>query len=73
MLGIRTLLYILGIALIVWILLRRSKERTVAKKPGTKVSDMVRCAGCGTYVPRGEAIRDGDTYYCCNAHRNQDH
>ena len=69
--GFRTLIYILGIALVVWILLRRGRERSVTKKPDTKVGNMVRCASCGTYVPNSEAIKDGDSYYCCNAHRNQ--
>ena len=72
MLGIRTLIYALGIALIVWILLRRGRERSVTKKPGTKVGNMVRCARCGTYVPLSEAIKHGDSYYCCDAHRYQD-
>jgi len=72
MFGIRVLIYLLGIGLIVWILIRLAKGSSVEKKPTKQVDDMVRCARCGMFVPRHEAIRDEDRYYCCNQHRDED-
>lgn len=72
MFGIRVLLYLVGIALVVWILFRLAKSPQVEKKPTKKVGDMVSCARCGTYVPREEALQDGDRYYCCSEHRDED-
>ena len=72
MFGIRVLIYLLGIALVVWILMRLAKSPGVENKPGKKVGDMVRCARCGTYVPRNEALQDGGRFYCCSKHRDED-
>jgi len=66
MFGIRVLIYLLGIGLIVWILMR------LEKKQAKQVDDMVRCTRCGMFVPRHEAIRDEDRYYCCSQHRDED-
>jgi uncharacterized protein len=72
MFGIRVLIYLLGIGLVVWILIRLAKGPRVEEKPAKKVNDMVRCARCGTFVPRDEAIGEEDRYYCCNQHRDED-
>ena len=72
MFGIRVLIYLLGIALVVWILWRLAKRPRVENKPGKRVGDMVRCTHCGTYVPRNEALRKGDDYYCCSQHRDEE-
>jgi len=74
MFGIRILIYLLGIALVIWILLRlaRGQRQRVEKKPTRQVNDMVRCEHCGTFVPRHEAISEDEHYYCCNQHRDED-
>lgn len=76
MFGIRTLLYLVGIGLVVWILLRLYRKPEVGPKsepgPQRHVGNMVRCARCGTYLPHGEALPSGDSYYCCTAHRDED-
>jgi uncharacterized protein len=72
MFGIRVLIYLLGIALVVWILWRLAKGPRIENKPGKRVGDMVRCSRCGTYVPRNEALRKGDDYYCCSQHRDEE-
>ncbi len=72
MFGIRVLIYLLGIGLVVWILFRLAKAPRVEKKPAKKVDEMVRCARCGMFVPRHEAISEGDRYYCCSQHRDED-
>lgn len=30
---------------------------------------MVSCATCGLHVPRNEALRQDDRFYCCEEHR----
>jgi len=72
MFGIRVLIYLLGIALVVWILFRLARNPSVEKPTTKKVDDMVRCARCGTFVPRDEAIQEGDRNYCSTQHRNED-
>jgi len=72
MFGIRVLIYLLGIGLVVWILIRLAKGSRIEEKPAKQVGDMVGCAHCGTFVPRHEAIREEDRYYCCSQHRDQD-
>ena len=72
MFGIRVLIYLLGIGLIVWILMRLAKGPRIEKQQTKKVDDMVRCARCGMFVPRHEAISAEDRYYCCSQHRDED-
>lgn len=72
MFGIRVLIYILGIALVIWILFRLAKGPAVENKPAKKVGDMVRCARCGTFVPRNEALQQADRFYCSRAHLDED-
>jgi len=72
MFGIRVLIYLLGIALVIWILMRLAKTPRLEKKSAKKVGDMVRCTHCGMYVPRHEAIQDSDRHYCCTRHRDED-
>ncbi|MGI9321203.1 MAG: PP0621 family protein [Thiogranum sp.] len=72
MFGIRILIYLLGIALVIWILMRLAKTPRVEEKSTKKVGDMVRCRHCGMYIPRHEAVQDSDHYYCCTEHRDED-
>ena len=73
MFGIRVLIFLLGIGLVVWILIRLAKGPALAKKPQKKVGDMVACSQCGVDVPRSEAIQEGDRYCGCREHRDADH
>ena len=71
MFGIRVLIFILGIALVIWILIRLYKGPAVEQKKTKKVDEMVRCAQCGVFVPRNEALKHGEQFYCCSQHRDQ--
>ncbi|HHJ16431.1 MAG TPA: hypothetical protein ENJ80_07010 [Gammaproteobacteria bacterium] len=73
MFGIRVLIYLVGIGLVIWILIRLAKGPRIGEKPVKQVDDMVRCARCGMFVPRDEAIKDNERYYCCSQHRDEDH
>lgn len=72
MFGIRVLIFLLGIALVVWILFRLARSPSIEKHGKKQVDDMVRCARCGTFVPRSEAIHEGDRDYCSAQHRDED-
>lgn len=72
MFGIRVLIFLLGIALVVWILFRLARSPSNSKPRKKQVDDMVRCARCGTFVPRNEAIHEGDRDYCSTQHRDED-
>jgi len=72
MFGIRTLLYLAGIGLVIWILLRLSRTQRVGEKPLKQVGNMVRCAHCGTHVPENEALHAGGKAYCCREHLDRD-
>jgi uncharacterized protein len=72
MFGIRILLYLVGIALVIWILVRLARAPRVAERPQKRVGSMVRCARCGVHVPENEALRSGNKHYCSSAHRDED-
>lgn len=70
------LLRLILIVLAVWIvivLLRNARARREVKppRPSDKVENMVRCASCGLHLPEKDALRRGDRYYCCAAHRDK--
>ena len=63
-------------ALLAWAALsavRRSlTRRRRGRNPPKRIraaEPMVACAHCGVHVPRSEAVRKGDDYYCSEAHR----
>jgi uncharacterized protein len=54
---------------------RRWRDRRLSRsgaRAGAKVHDqgrMVACRHCGLYLPQQDAVRDGDDFYCSDAHR----
>ena len=67
MLLIRLLLLML-VAWIGWRIWRLLAAPSAGTRP-PPVEDMVRCAHCAVHLPRGQAVQDGDAWYCCEAHR----
>lgn len=68
--GLRTLLLGLalwGLYLIIRHLARQRKQQNI-KRANPKAVDSVQCAHCGLHLPRQEALRQGNTYYCSQAH-----
>lgn len=72
MFGIRILIYLIGIALVVWILFRLYKSPSASRKQPGRVDDMVKCEVCGVFVPRNEALSQDGHYYCSKEHRDQE-
>jgi len=54
-----------GLYLIIRHLLSQRKPERPRK---TRSVDSVECAHCGLHLPRNEALRKGDLYYCNQAH-----
>ncbi len=68
--GLRTLLLGLalwGLYLIIRHLAQQRKQQNI-KRASPKAVDSVQCAHCGLHLPRQEALRRGNTYYCSQAH-----
>ena len=61
-------------ALAIWLAYRVIKYYWGRPKPPgsppepTATPDMVRCAQCGLHVPKLEALRDGEQFYCGTQH-----
>ncbi len=67
------LIRIAVIAIVVWLLIRmvknyRNRVRH-SRHPGRNdIDTMVQCARCKLHVPKREAIRKGNRFYCCRRH-----
>jgi uncharacterized protein len=65
---------LLILALAIWLAYRVIKHYLGRPKPpapqadSTSAPDMVRCEQCGLHVPKLEAVRDGDQFYCGKQH-----
>jgi uncharacterized protein len=58
-----------------WLLFRLIKnwQRRLADKnkpTGEKIDTMVKCATCGVHLPRQNAIKDEQLFFCCEEHKN---
>jgi uncharacterized protein len=68
---LRYLILALVVALVVWLLLGRSRKRGGGDRARSKhapVSFAV-CAHCGVHLPTNEAVIDGARAYCSESHR----
>ena len=66
------LLLIVGVLVVYWIVRSRLRRRNnAARQDNTVADDMVRCAECGVYVPRGESLVVRGQFYCCAAHQRR--
>jgi uncharacterized protein len=70
----RILMLSLLAAVLVWLLVGRrdrvggSRESARAKPPQQPTA-FAQCAHCGVHLPMGEAVLEGATAYCSQAHR----
>ena len=47
----------------------KAKRRAAVQK--LPPVDIVACAVCGVHLPKSEALRSADSYFCGDAHRRQ--
>ncbi|MCW5656275.1 MAG: hypothetical protein KIT60_01115 [Burkholderiaceae bacterium] len=68
----RFLILALVVGLVVWWLVGRSRKRTTdhsdTRSSQTPTAFAV-CAHCGVHLPISDAVLDGQTAYCSDAHR----
>jgi uncharacterized protein len=69
---LRFLILALVVGLVVWLLLGRPRKRA-ADRAGThpphEPTAFAVCAHCGVHLPMNDAVLDGQTAYCSDAHR----
>ncbi|HHL45432.1 MAG TPA: hypothetical protein ENJ24_02550 [Gammaproteobacteria bacterium] len=68
----------IAIFIVIWLLIRmlrnyRNKARVAtSRKNSDNLDTMVQCANCGLHVPKQQAIRKGNRYYCSKQHADED-
>jgi uncharacterized protein len=70
MFGIRLLIVLFAIVAVV-LILRRMYRRPAPKRPLVAPGQMVRCAHCGLYLPRDEALHADEQDFCSTEHRDR--
>jgi uncharacterized protein len=64
------LLLLLFAILVAWWLARGFRGKRAAKDvPEAAPEQMVVCSHCGLHLPQGEAIAQGERFFCCDEHR----
>lgn len=68
----RFLLLVVVVVLAVWLvrraLLRGKGDAGTPRPPAAGQGDLVKCANCGTHLPRAEARPAGEFLYCSDEH-----
>ena len=67
--GMGRLLFLVVIAVVVYLLIKYFSKRISDNKVSSKAEDMVRCTYCGVHLPKGECIMADGNSYCSEAHR----
>jgi len=65
----RILLIVSLLVAIYFIIQKIMSWRYIRRKP-SKISKMVACDYCGTFIPGEDAIIFSDKIYCCKEHQN---
>jgi uncharacterized protein len=69
---IRLLFWVALILLAVWAWRKFKSPALNRRRPGSeKALPMVRCAQCGLHLPDSRALRQGELWYCSQAHLEQ--
>jgi uncharacterized protein len=69
---VRLLILALVVGLVVWLLLGRSRKGSADRAAGRSSQPPTAfavCAHCGVHLPMHDAVLDGQTAYCSDAHR----
>ncbi len=67
------ILRVIAAFIVIWLLVRmvrsyRDRARLAASRRSNDRGAMVPCAHCGLHVPKEEAFRKGERYYCSKEH-----
>lgn len=64
------LLLLIFAVVAVWWLVRSFRRKDAADAAREAAPEqMVTCSHCGLYLPQGEAIIEGNKFFCCDEHR----
>jgi len=70
------LIRLLVIVTIIWLVYRMYQNwvtsNIIAKKKQKEkpeITNMVQCTTCGVHLPEHEALKQGQQFYCCEAHK----
>lgn len=70
---LRILLVALAVGVVIWLLRSRRVGSSGQGEGGSKKvaapGRMVRCAVCALHLPASDAVAEGETFYCGEAHR----
>jgi len=67
------LIFLLLLGAIWWVRRALTRPRNGVGRGAKKVAGperMLACAHCGVNVPESEGVRDGEVFFCCEAHRS---
>jgi len=69
--GFRTIIIIAALYGLYWIIRKtlNNKKNTPEER---EAENMVECKFCGTHLPVSTAIEEGETFYCCQQHKEND-
>lgn len=63
-------LLLILVVVAVWWLAKGFRRKGAAKQaPEAAAEQIVACNRCGLNIPLGEAVADGDKFFCCDEHR----
>ena len=72
--GLRFIFLIVAIVA-VWFILRhlfQNRNKNLQKKPPPPLEEsIVACKTCGLHLPENSAIKEGEDYFCCQEHLEQ--
>lgn len=68
---LRLVIILIGLWLVLTIIKRALASRRKSPSDKPAVAKMVACAHCGVHIPESEAVHDGDSHYCSEAHRTK--
>jgi uncharacterized protein len=65
---VRIVLIICLICLLFVIIQKLRQSWQVRQKPSVTRKQMIQCVVCSIYLPKDDALRKGDHYFCCADH-----
>ncbi|MBE7420590.1 MAG: hypothetical protein HS128_23075 [Ideonella sp.] len=65
----RLLLWVAIAGVVVWWLVRTRQRASGQRRTPAQAPSLTVCAHCGVHLPVGDAIVDGQSRYCSEAHR----
>ena len=65
----KILLLVLAIGVVWWLIRGARRKQTGKPEAEAAPEQMVNCSHCGLYLPRSEAVPQGDRLFCSEEHR----